>query len=142
MTSTEGVAVGGAVRLSSTGLTIAGGPSVTTTGINAGGARITNVADGAVNAVSSDAVTGRQIFGLFIEEGAGGVRYFRARSAEADSQALGDESVAIGPRSIARGDSSLASGDGAVADGDSSLATGDGAVTLSLIHISEPTRPY
>ena len=131
VTSTEGVAVGGAVRLSSTGLTIAGGPSVTTTGINAGGARITNVADGAVNAVSSDAVTGRQIFGLFIEEGAGGVRYFRARSAEADSQALGDESVAIGPRSIARGDSSLASGDGAVADGDSSLATGDGAVTTA-----------
>ncbi|VXB00078.1 conserved hypothetical protein [Luteimonas sp. 9C] len=130
VTSTAGVAVGGAVRLASTGLTITGGPSVTTAGINAGGARITNVADGAVNAVSSDAVTGRQIFGLFIEEGAGGVRYFRARSAEADSQALGDESVAIGPRSVAGGDSSLASGDGAVTtDGaTAAIAIGQGAV--------------
>ncbi|MCD9047548.1 ESPR-type extended signal peptide-containing protein [Luteimonas sp. MHLX1A] len=130
VTSTAGVAVGGAVRLSSTGLTIAGGPSVTTAGINAGGSRITNVADGAVNAVSSDAVTGRQIFGLFIEEGAGGVRYFRARSAEADSQALGDESVAIGARSVAGGDSSLASGDGAVTtDGaTAAIAIGQGAV--------------
>ncbi len=130
VTSMAGVAVGSAVQLASTGLTITGGPSVTTAGINAGGARITNVADGAVNAVSSDAVTGRQIFGLFIEEGAGGVRYFRARSAEADSQALGDESVAIGPRSVAGGDSSLASGDGATTTegATAAIAIGQGAV--------------
>lgn len=40
------VKVGDAVTLDATGLTVAGGPSVTTTGINAGGQKITNVADG------------------------------------------------------------------------------------------------
>lgn len=111
--SGTGVQVGSTVSLTSSGLAIAGGPSITAAGINAGGQTITGLAGGAINATSTDAVSGSQIFDLFIEEGAGGVRYFRARSTEADSQALGDESVAIGPRTIAAGTSSFAAGDGA-----------------------------
>ena len=43
------------------GLTITGGPSVTKTGIDAGSKVISNVADGAVNATSKDAVNGSQL---------------------------------------------------------------------------------
>ena len=43
------------------GLTIAGGPSVTKTGINAGGTTITDVADGKVAKDSKDAVNGGQL---------------------------------------------------------------------------------
>lgn len=129
--SGTGVQVGSAVALTNTGLAIAGGPSVTATGINAGGQRVTGLANGAINASSTDAVSGSQIFDLFIEEGAGGVRYFRARSTEADSQALGDESVAIGPRTIAAGTSSFAAGDGASTSetAEAAIAIGQGART-------------
>ena len=47
--------------LDTNGLTITGGPSVTTAGINAGSKVISNVADGAVNATSKDAVNGSQL---------------------------------------------------------------------------------
>ena len=43
------------------GLTIANGPSVTSTGVDAGSKKITNVADGDVNATSKDAVNGSQL---------------------------------------------------------------------------------
>ena len=45
-------------KLDTDGLTITGGPSVTKTGINAGGKTITNVAAGTVSATSTDAATG------------------------------------------------------------------------------------
>jgi len=55
------VTAGGTV-LNTSGLTIAGGPSVTTAGVDAGGMVITNVAPGAINAASTDAVNGSQLF--------------------------------------------------------------------------------
>ena len=53
----------GATTINNDGLTITGGSSVTTTGINAGSKAITNVADGTVAADSKDAVTGGQLYG-------------------------------------------------------------------------------
>ena len=50
--------------LNTNGLTIAGGPSVTKSGINAGNKKISNVADGEVNANSKDAVNGSQLYSL------------------------------------------------------------------------------
>ena len=50
-------------KLDTNGLTITGGPSVTKTGINAGGKTITNVAAGTVSATSTDAATGGQVYG-------------------------------------------------------------------------------
>ncbi|MBP3945316.1 beta strand repeat-containing protein, partial [Psychrobacter sp. K31L] len=47
--------------LDNTGLTITGGPSVTTAGINAAGTKITNVADGIIAANSKDAINGSQL---------------------------------------------------------------------------------
>ena len=55
---------GNDVTLNTEGLTITGGPSVTTGGINAGKKKITNVAEGDVSATSTDAVNGKQLFEL------------------------------------------------------------------------------
>ena len=52
------------VTINNKGLTITGGPSVTTDGINAGDKKITNVADGDVSATSTDAVNGKQLYEL------------------------------------------------------------------------------
>ncbi|WP_295996122.1 ESPR-type extended signal peptide-containing protein [uncultured Veillonella sp.] len=51
----------GDTTINNGGLTIANGPSVTSTGVDAGSKKITNVADGAVNATSKDAVNGSQL---------------------------------------------------------------------------------
>ena len=48
--------------LNTDGLTIASGPSVTKSGVNAGSNKVTNVADGEVNANSKDAVNGSQLY--------------------------------------------------------------------------------
>ncbi|MGE8539875.1 MAG: YadA-like family protein, partial [Acinetobacter sp.] len=50
--------------INNNGLSIVGGPSVLATGIDAGDKKITNVANGAVNATSSDAINGSQLFAL------------------------------------------------------------------------------
>ena len=51
----------GDTTINNGGLTIANGPSITNTGVDAGSKKITNVADGAVNATSKDAVNGSQL---------------------------------------------------------------------------------
>ncbi|WP_083222320.1 S-layer homology domain-containing protein [Megasphaera coli] len=51
----------GNTKVSNTGVTIAGGPSMTTTGIDAGGKKITSVAAGEVSSTSTDAVNGSQL---------------------------------------------------------------------------------
>ena len=51
----------GNTRVSNTGVTIAGGPSMTTAGIDAGGKKITSVAAGEVSSTSTDAVNGSQL---------------------------------------------------------------------------------
>ncbi|MBF7691335.1 YadA-like family protein, partial [Acinetobacter pollinis] len=50
--------------LTSDGLVIANGPSITKTGIDAAGTKITNVANGDISSTSQDAVTGNQLYGL------------------------------------------------------------------------------
>ncbi|WP_256856208.1 ESPR-type extended signal peptide-containing protein, partial [Rodentibacter genomosp. 2] len=52
----------GDANLNGTGLTINNGPSVTTTGINAGNKKVTNVSDGTIGANSKDAVNGSQLY--------------------------------------------------------------------------------
>ncbi|WP_441562246.1 S-layer homology domain-containing protein [Colibacter massiliensis] len=51
----------GNTKVSNTGVTIAGGPSMTTTGIDAGSKKITHVAAGEVSSTSTDAVNGSQL---------------------------------------------------------------------------------
>ncbi|RQR50945.1 hemagluttinin domain protein, partial [Burkholderia sp. Bp9126] len=96
---------------------------------------MTNVAAGALSPTSTDAVNGSQLYATnqnvtnvanavnTIQNG-GGIKYFRANSTAADSQALGSDSVAIGPQAIASGTSSVATGNGAQAAAANSLALG------------------
>ena len=51
----------GDTKITDNGLTINNGPSITKTGVDAGDKKITNVADGDVNATSKDAVNGSQL---------------------------------------------------------------------------------
>ncbi|WP_435608947.1 YadA-like family protein [Pseudomonas knackmussii] len=52
----------GGTKIDTNGLTINGGPSVTITGIDAGGQKIINVAPGDISAGSTDAVNGSQLY--------------------------------------------------------------------------------
>ena len=52
----------GDTTINKDGLSISGGPSVTKAGIDAAGNKVSNVADGAVDANSKDAVNGSQLF--------------------------------------------------------------------------------
>ena len=52
----------GNTTISSDGLTITGGPSITKSGIDAGGKKVTHVADGEIAADSKDAVNGSQLY--------------------------------------------------------------------------------
>ena len=54
----------GDTTINNDGLTIAGGPNVTKSGIDAAGNKISNVANGDVNANSKDAVNGSQLYSL------------------------------------------------------------------------------
>ncbi|MCG8286601.1 hypothetical protein MID07_18550, partial [Acinetobacter seifertii] len=51
----------GNTKVDDSGLTITGGPSVTTAGINAANQKITNVAAGTISSTSTDAVNGSQL---------------------------------------------------------------------------------
>ena len=52
----------GDTTVNNDGVTVAGGPSLTKSGIDAAGNKVTNVADGDLNANSKDAVNGSQLF--------------------------------------------------------------------------------
>ncbi|QLB15235.1 adhesin [Mannheimia granulomatis] len=62
LTPAGSVTVGNS-KLNNNGLTINNGPSVTTTGVDAGKLKVTNVADGDISPVSKDAVNGSQLYG-------------------------------------------------------------------------------
>ena len=58
---TNGSLKAGDTTVNKNGVTIANGPSITKNGVDAGNKKITNVADGDVNATSKDAVNGSQL---------------------------------------------------------------------------------
>ncbi|MDQ7306475.1 outer membrane protein assembly factor BamE [Stenotrophomonas sp. Sm3119] len=90
--------------------------------------RITNVAAGAKD---TDAVNVSQLKGVNsklddLATTDRGIKYFHASSQASDSQALGNDSVAIGPEAIADGDESVAMGKGSRATGTRSGSLGVG----------------
>lgn len=62
--SDEGSLEVGATRVDAQGVRIAGGPSMTTQGIDAGNQRVTSVADGRIEQGSTDAVNGGQVWAI------------------------------------------------------------------------------
>nr|WP_279382193.1 YadA-like family protein [Pseudomonas fluorescens] len=91
--------------------------------------KLTNVTAGTLNATSTDAVNGSQLFATnqtvdgLVNNGTG-IKYFHSNSTLADSQATGLDSIAVGPQSIAAGANSFSAGSGANATADGSLALG------------------
>ena len=128
--------IGGTTTLDKNGLTITGGPSVTTAGISAAGKKVTNVAIGNVDATSTDAVNGSQLFATNQNIAnvdasvkniyATGTKYFHANSKGADSIARGNDAVAIGMGAVATYDNDVALGAGAI----TTKATGTDKTTL------------
>ncbi|WP_224397004.1 YadA-like family protein [Klebsiella grimontii] len=109
--------IGGTTTLNSSGLTITGGPSVTTTGVNAGSKKVTNVAAGTLSSTSTDGVNGSQLYATNSNINNiynTGIKYFHANSTGEDSQATGLDSVAIGMGAVAGFDNDIALGAGSV----------------------------
>ncbi|AZC57541.1 hypothetical protein C4K34_3376 [Pseudomonas chlororaphis subsp. piscium] len=94
--------------------------------------KLTNVAAGALNGTSTDAVNGSQLFATnqtvdnLVNNGAG-IKYFHSNSTLADSSATGQDSVAMGPTAVSGGANSVALGNGATANFDNSVALGSGS---------------
>ncbi|UQS88400.1 hypothetical protein M5C90_22270 [Pseudomonas chlororaphis subsp. piscium] len=92
---------------------------------------ITNMAPATLNATSTDAVNGSQLFATNttvnnINNGAG-IKYFHANSTLADSTATGTDSVAVGPTASSTATNAVALGNGATAGTANSVALGSGA---------------
>ncbi|SCK39941.1 Predicted membrane protein [Variovorax sp. HW608] len=129
------------------------GNTVSTDGGVTGGTRITNVAQGALSATSTDAVNGAQLYATNqnvadvsntvnnINNGAG-IKYFHANSTKDDSSATGNDAIAVGPKAIAAGNSAIAMGNGAQATSGSgkAIAIGDSAVANGGISIGETSK--
>ncbi|MBB5358874.1 autotransporter adhesin [Rhodanobacter sp. ANJX3] len=109
-------------------ITLAGTPSID--GGVTGGTKITNLQQGALNATSTDAVNGAQLYAT--NNTVSNIynttsKYFQANSTGIGSSALGVDSIAAGPGAIATGNTSVALGSGAAAGNDNAIAIGTGA---------------
>ncbi len=116
-TSVASALGGGASYNSATG-------QVTAPSYTVGGSTFNNVA-GAINALD----------GAVSSISAGLIPNFHANTSLPDSQATGNNAVAIGPQSIASGDNSFAAGNGAQATGTNAIAIGTGAVATGSLAI-------
>jgi autotransporter adhesin len=114
------------------------GPASTDGGVT-GGTTITNVHQGAVNATSTDAVNGAQIYNIagdtstsYVNQNGRGVRYVRTNDSGlslSDSSAQGVGSSAMGYNAVATGDAALAMGFNSNASGQNSIAAGTGSTS-------------
>nr|WP_255457687.1 YadA-like family protein [Rhodanobacter sp. K2T2] len=109
-------------------ITLAGTPSID--GGVTGGTKITNLQQGALNATSTDAVNGAQLYAT--NNTVSNIynttsKYFQANSTGIGSSALGVDSIAAGPGAIATGNTSVALGSGAATGNDNAIAIGTGA---------------
>ncbi|MDQ0609079.1 autotransporter adhesin [Variovorax sp. W1I1] len=127
----------GNTKIDNNGLTIVGGPSVTTTGINAGGTQITNVAPGVAG---TDGVNVDQ---LNTTVAGSKTKYYSVNSAgggnETNNGATGTDAIASGKDATAAGNSSVAMGLGATAGTANSVALGSGSVTATPVGTASTT---
>lgn len=111
--------------------------------LGTGGTTLTNISQGEVSELSTDAVNGAQLYAtnqlIANVSNGGGIKYFHAKSTHADSSATGDDSVAAGSRAVASGSGSVAMGDnsqaintGAIAIGQNSTASGVNSIAIGV----------
>ncbi|WP_279360671.1 YadA-like family protein [Xanthomonas sacchari] len=126
---TNGLSVGSNVSLGASGLVIVNGPSVTSSGIDAGGQRITNVAAGVAG---TDAVNVSQLTQATSGAANRWVTGSQTTSYVAPS-ATGTESTAVGSGASASGSNTVAVGTGAAASTANSVALGNGSTTTAAV---------
>ncbi|WP_313050703.1 YadA family autotransporter adhesin [Atlantibacter subterraneus] len=127
--------------------TLAG--TTSTDGGVTGGTKITNLAQGDVSELSTDAINGAQLYAIagdttneYTDNHGHGVRYVRTNDTglpESDAFADGQGSSALGYNAIASGTSSLALGRYSRAYNDGDVALGSGAVTEAAVGTSGVT---
>ena len=113
--------------MNTNGVTIGSGStavSLTSTGLNNGGNKITNVAAGTAD---TDAVNKGQMTNAIDES----MKYFKANSTGTEASATGSDAVAVGSGAVSGGSEAVALGLNTAADGDQSLALGVNAGTSS-----------
>jgi autotransporter adhesin len=110
-----------------------------------GGTTITNVHQGAVNATSTDAVNGAQLYNIagdtsnaYVTENGRGVRYVRTNDAGlplSDAFAQGEGSTALGynASTTTGATNAVAIGNGATASHEGSVALGSGSTTAAAV---------
>ncbi|WP_434986759.1 YadA-like family protein [Vreelandella zhaodongensis] len=155
LTDLESISVGDTF-ISTEGIAIDNGPSLTQDGIDAGDTVITNVAPGEVSETSTDAINGSQLYKVqqditnVIDGGDFDIRYVSTNDEgleASDSFANGQGSTALGYEATADGDKSLALGYQAMAKHQGSVALGEGSVTdeavgTSTIQIGDSTYSF
>lgn len=90
--------------------------------VNVNNNKISGLADAAVNASSTEAVSGKVLYGVL--NSGDGIKYFHTKSTKADSVASGVDSIAIGPQATAAGEAALAAGLESEAAGKEAIALG------------------
>ncbi len=114
------------------------GPASTDGGLT-GGTRLTNLAQGAVSASSTDAVNGSQLYSIagqndaaYVAQHGRGLRYIRSNDsglADEDAHAQAVGSTAVGYNAVSRAGNAVAVGRGSIADHANSVALGSGSAT-------------
>ncbi|MEW5301013.1 MAG: hypothetical protein WDW36_003897 [Sanguina aurantia] len=110
-------------------VTLSSTPPSTDGGVT-GGTTITNLHQGALNAASTDAVNGAQLFATnssitnIVNTTS---KYYQANSAGTGSAAAGVDSLAAGPQAVSTGPASVAIGSGAASGSQNGVAIGTGA---------------
>ncbi|WP_235944109.1 hypothetical protein [Variovorax boronicumulans] len=137
-----GVTVGPNVTLGATGLTIVGGPSVTTAGVDAGGKVITNVAPGVAG---TDAVNVSQLKDTVAESktkyysvnSAGGGNENNDGATGADAIAAGKDAQATAVNAVAMGTAAQAAGVSATSIGNAAWAMGDRSTAVGYFSTAD-----
>lgn len=101
-------------------LTVAGNSSLR--GVNVNNNKITGLADATVSAASTEAVSGKVLYGAL--NSGDGMKYFHSKSTKADSVASAADALAIGPQALASGEAALAAGLQSQAAGKESVSLG------------------
>lgn len=90
--------------------------------VNVNNNKISGLADAVVNASSTEAVSGKVLYGVL--NSGDGIKYFHGSSTKADSVASGTDSIAIGPQATSSGEAALAAGLESEATGKEAIALG------------------
>lgn len=107
-------------NVSTGALTVTGNSSLRAVNVNNN--KISGLADATVSAASTEAVSGRVLYGAL--NSGEGMKYFHSKSTNADSVASGTDALAMGPEATAAGAAALAAGWQAQAAGAETVSLG------------------